>query len=63
MTYAFEWNLPNIQEGTPEAEKEIQRLKGVSTPAHCHSLLGMVDKSYAGLELDTNEMTDGQEGS
>jgi hypothetical protein len=26
-------------------------------------LLGMVDKSYVGLELDTNEMTDGQEGS
>jgi hypothetical protein len=31
MTYAFEFRLPNVQEGTEEAEKELQRLKGVSS--------------------------------
>ena len=30
MTYTFEFSLDNIQEGSPEAEKELQRLKGVS---------------------------------
>jgi hypothetical protein len=32
MTYAFEFRLSNVQEGSEEAEKEMQRLKGVSTP-------------------------------
>jgi hypothetical protein len=31
MTYAFEFRLPNVQEGSEEAEKEVQKLKGVST--------------------------------
>ena len=63
MTYAFEWIMPNLQEGTPEADKERQRLKGVSTPAHCHCHTGMADANNAGFELDTNEMIDGEESS
>ena len=31
MTYAFEFELPHIQEGSEEAGKELKRLKGVST--------------------------------
>jgi hypothetical protein len=30
MTYAFEFRLPGVQEGSEQAEKEVQRLKGVS---------------------------------
>lgn len=30
MTYVFEFRLPNVQEGTEEADKELARLKGVS---------------------------------
>ncbi|CAN9438264.1 unnamed protein product [Alternaria alternata] len=33
MTYAFEWIMPNLQEGTPEADKERQRLKGMAKKA------------------------------
>jgi hypothetical protein len=31
MTYVFEFRLPKVQEGSEQAEKEAQRLKGVST--------------------------------
>jgi hypothetical protein len=30
MTYTFEVLRPDLQEGSPEAEKELQKLKGVS---------------------------------
>jgi len=30
MTYAFEFRLPEVKEGSAEAEKELQKLKGVS---------------------------------
>jgi hypothetical protein len=30
MTYAFEFRLENVKEGSEEAGKEVQRLKGVS---------------------------------
>ncbi|RYN22869.1 hypothetical protein AA0113_g8835 [Alternaria arborescens] len=33
MTYAFEWIMPSLQEGTPEADKERQRLKGMAKKA------------------------------
>jgi hypothetical protein len=32
MTYVFEFRLPNVQQGSEEAGKEVQRLKGVSDP-------------------------------
>jgi hypothetical protein len=32
MTYVFEFRLPDVKEGSEEAEKEAQRLKGVSIP-------------------------------
>jgi hypothetical protein len=51
MTYVFEFRLPNVQEGSSEAEKEMQKFKGVSTPTRCS------------FEFVTNEMTDGEEGS
>ena len=35
MTYMFEFVVPHVQEGTPEAEKEIQKFKGVSTYSFC----------------------------
>lgn len=31
MTYVFEFRLPNVQEGTEEADKELAKLKGVSS--------------------------------
>ncbi|EUC46829.1 hypothetical protein COCMIDRAFT_4118 [Bipolaris oryzae ATCC 44560] len=33
MTYVFEFRLPNVQEGTEEAEKELARLKGMAKKA------------------------------
>jgi hypothetical protein len=30
MTYAFEWRMDHLQEGSEEVEKEMERLKGVS---------------------------------
>jgi hypothetical protein len=30
MTYAFEWRMDHLQEGSEELEKEMERLKGVS---------------------------------
>lgn len=30
MTYVFEINSPNVKEGSEEAGKELERLKGVS---------------------------------
>jgi hypothetical protein len=30
MTYAFEFRLEGVEEGSEEAGKEVQRLKGVS---------------------------------
>lgn len=31
MTYAFEFNFPHIEEGSKEAEEQLQKLKGVSS--------------------------------
>ncbi|USP76743.1 hypothetical protein yc1106_04017 [Curvularia clavata] len=33
MTYVFEFRLPEVKEGTAEAEKELQRLKGMAKVA------------------------------
>ena len=33
MTYMFEINLPHIQEGSEEKEKETKRLKGMAKMA------------------------------
>ncbi|KAI4615546.1 uncharacterized protein J4E88_000407 [Alternaria novae-zelandiae] len=33
MTYMFEFVVPHVQEGTPEAEKEIQKFKGMAKKA------------------------------
>ncbi|KAF1850002.1 DUF1857-domain-containing protein [Cucurbitaria berberidis CBS 394.84] len=33
MTYAFEFIFPHIQEGSPEAEKELQKVKSLSKQA------------------------------
>ncbi|KNG52320.1 DUF1857-domain-containing protein [Stemphylium lycopersici] len=33
MTYAFEFRLPNVKEGTEEADKEMQKLKGMAKKA------------------------------
>ncbi|KAH6875868.1 hypothetical protein J4E91_002028 [Alternaria rosae] len=33
MTYMFEFSVPHVQEGTPEAEKEIQKFKGMAKKA------------------------------
>jgi hypothetical protein len=30
MTYAFEWRLEHLKEGSEEVEREVERLKGVS---------------------------------
>lgn len=38
MTYVFEFRLPNVQEGTEEAEKELAKLKGVSLLSFYFSL-------------------------
>jgi hypothetical protein len=38
MTYAFEYKLPNIKEGSEEAEKELQKLKSVSYFVPCFIL-------------------------
>lgn len=34
MTYAFEFDLPDLQEGTEELGKEVERLKAVSFFLH-----------------------------
>ena len=33
MTYMFEINLPHVQQGSEEAEKEVKRLKGMAKMA------------------------------
>jgi hypothetical protein len=31
MTYAFEFNLPNLDEGSEGANEQLKKLKGVSS--------------------------------
>jgi len=33
MTYMFEVNLPNVEEGSKEKEKEVEKLKGMAKMA------------------------------
>lgn len=33
MTYMFEFNLPHVQEGSEEKEKEVKKLKGMAKMA------------------------------
>ena len=50
MTYAFEFRFPHIQDGSPEAEEQLQKLKAVSY------------WFYVGMRGDANEMADFEEG-
>ena len=34
MTYAFEFRFPHLQEGSPEAEEQLQKVKKVSALFH-----------------------------
>jgi hypothetical protein len=48
MTYAFEFRLPGVEEGSEQAEKEVQRFKGVSTFSVMWGCgVGRVDADYA----------------
>jgi len=57
MTYMFEFVVPHVQEGTPEAEKEIQKFKGVST---CSSV-ETARMRRACVRSVANQVTDGKE--
>ena len=52
MTYAFEFRLPDVQEGSEKAGEEVVRFKGVSTFKRC----GVV------FRLGANDGVDGEEG-
>lgn len=56
MTYMFEFSVPHVQEGTPEAEKEIQKFKGVSTCFFVEN----ARMRCVGVRSVANEVTDGK---
>jgi hypothetical protein len=46
MTYAFEFRLEGVEEGSDEAGREVVRLKGVSIPSFFNPVSGVLDGGW-----------------